>query len=66
MEFKNQYRDVSNKRPGRLLNFPIYRGGNYLRKKAFKRGKHLFNFYSFVFVMKNHFLITRYIRLHNV
>ena len=35
------YRNASNKRPGRLLNFSTFRGGR-LFEGAFKRGRRLF------------------------
>ena len=41
------YRNASNKRPGRLLNFCEFKGGVYSRG-AFKRRRHFF-FFFFVY-----------------
>ena len=43
------YRNASNKCPGRLSNFLIFRVGAYSRG-ALKREKRLLNFYSFLFI----------------
>ena len=48
------------------INAPgVYQIFRFLEGASIRGGRSL-NFYSFAFFMKNHFLVTRYIRLHNV